>query len=250
VGNRWRSTALLAVVIAGSGWVADRVHDRAAAADVPPAGADASGDRLLPAPPPPDLDDGYVFLARQRDGAPVTFDPCRTIRIVVNERTAPAGARALLDQAVATVSEATGLRLLVAGTTDEVPSLDRPLYQPDRYGERWAPILVAWTDVAETPDLEGAAGRAGPRATVVPGTEELAYVSGVVVLDGPGLTGHEPITVYGVILHELGHLVGLDHVEDPGQLMFDSWIPSIQVFEDGDLAGLAHLGRGPCRPTL
>ncbi|MNI86386.1 hypothetical protein D3C73_1434790 [compost metagenome] len=48
-----------------------------------------------------------------------------------------------------------------------------------------------------------------------------------------------------VIMHELGHLLGLDHVDDPRQLMFDqaSWV---RGFAAGDRTGLAQLGTGPC----
>ena len=55
-----------------------------------------------------------------------------------------------------------------------------------------------------------------------------------------------PQRVRGVILHELGHLVGLDHVDDPRELMYPR--PTVQGddFADGDRRGLAALSRGPC----
>jgi predicted Zn-dependent protease len=75
-------------------------------------------------------------------------------------------------------------------------------------------------------------------------------MSGVVTLDGPHL---DEITLgqldgmaraKAVILHELGHLVGLDHVDDPSQLMYHQ--SSVTTLQGGDRAGLAELGRGAC----
>ena len=46
------------------------------------------------------------------------------------------------------------------------------------------------------------------------------------------------------LFQQLGHLVGLDHVDDPTQLMY----PTTEVtdFGRGDRHGLALLGRTPC----
>lgn len=51
--------------------------------------------------------------------------------------------------------------------------------------------------------------------------------------------------------HELGHLVGLDHVADPTQLMYSEGGPSqASDWGNGDLAGLNQLGSGGCFPDL
>jgi predicted Zn-dependent protease len=52
-----------------------------------------------------------------------------------------------------------------------------------------------------------------------------------------------------VLRHELGHLVGLGHVDDATQLMSPT-IGEPQTFQSGDLAGLAKLGQGTCAPGL
>jgi predicted Zn-dependent protease len=52
--------------------------------------------------------------------------------------------------------------------------------------------------------------------------------------------------VRGTILHELGHLVGLGHVDDPAQLMFREGGPERLGLAEGDLRGLRLLGDGAC----
>jgi hypothetical protein len=48
-----------------------------------------------------------------------------------------------------------------------------------------------------------------------------------------------------VVMHELAHVVGLDHVDDPGELMHDQNVGTLD-FGPGDLEGLAALGSGSC----
>ena len=111
--------------------------------------------------------------------------------------------------------------------------------QPARYGDRWAPVLVSWATEAEAPRLAGrVAGYAGPAVADDGGR---LLVSGQVVLDTddlayPGDGGVKAFAYYAV-LHELGHLVGLAHVDEPTQLMYPQG--HIASFAPGDLRGLA-----------
>ena len=199
----------------------------------------------------------HLFLATQPDSAePVTYDPCRPIAVVVNDRTAPPGAHGVITDALADVAAITALRFDVEGATDEVPVSDRPAFQPDRYGDRWAPVLIAWSDPAELADLRGnVAGIGGSTRLSGDGLAAEVYVSGLVALDGPQAADmlDRPdgrSQVQAVVLHELGHLVGLAHVDDPGQLMHAEGRPGIVSPQAGDVAGLAALGQGPCLPEL
>ena len=48
----------------------------------------------------------------------------------------------------------------------------------------------------------------------------------------------------GVLVHEFGHVVGLDHVEDTDELMYRYAGRGSVTFGPGDLAGLAAVGAG------
>jgi predicted Zn-dependent protease len=52
-----------------------------------------------------------------------------------------------------------------------------------------------------------------------------------------------------IVLHELGHALGLAHVSDPAQLMYPTQ-SGVWDFAAGDLAGLAQLSSGACAPEL
>jgi hypothetical protein len=195
----------------------------------------------------------FRFMAHQpgRPDDPVTYDPCRVLHLVVDARRAPRGTAQLLPQAVAAVSSATGLDIVVDGETDEVPGERRPLRDPRRYGRGWSPALVAWTDPGHVPGLRGRVVGLGGSASVVNEISGRAtYVTGQVTLDAPSLASMlarpdgAPL-VRAVIMHELGHLVGLAHVDDPGELM-SSHNAGLTAFGPGDLRGLAALGRGRC----
>ncbi len=98
----------------------------------------------------------------------------------------------------------------------------RAAYQPDRYGDRWAPVLVGWRTPDQEPGLAGdvagwaAARRPAPRAVRWPGSPAAS----------PGRPEFAELAAGGdaevgraILLHELGHVVGLAHVWDSDQLM-------------------------------
>ena len=220
----------------------------------PPAGVGEASEPLGTPFPVALESSAHRFVANQPGSdAPVAYDPCRAIHVVLNERTAVVGGRALVEEALADVSRATGLQFIVDGPTDEAPTTEREAYQSDRYEGRWAPVLIAWSDPTELPQLEGdVAGFAGSSWLTVDGAG--VYVTGDVMLDGPELAriqagGDGAAGVRAVIAHELGHLVGLDHVDDPTQLMNPTSGP-VTAYADGDLTGLARLGQGECFPEI
>ncbi len=250
----------------------------------------------------------HDFLMFQANGtSPVAYDPCRVVRYVTHGRgDAPDSADRLVDDAIATLAKLTGLVFVNDGDSDEGPSDTRAAYQPDRYGERWAPVLISWSTAAESPRLgvtipegappgstldvlgyagsvsagfttkgsatveadepkgfaltDAAAGETGSGETESGDTRTAArteriYVTGSVVLDRENFA-----TMLGefdgyararaTVLHELGHLVGLNHVDDVNQLMAPTLHSSLTEFAAGDREGLAALGTGACVPGI
>jgi hypothetical protein len=173
---------------------------------------------------------------------------------VVRPDNQPRGGKELLESAFKRLSAATGLTVVNDGPTDEPPNLERDPYQPDRYGSRWAPILVAWATEKEVPDFGGdTAGMAGPNQFTL-GDGTTGYVSGVVLLDPEAIAqikaSDGKARARAIILHELGHLVGLAHTTRDDQLMYPNSLSDETDYAAGDLAGLAALGAGPCQPNL
>lgn len=207
--------------------------------------------RETPLGTPPAVETGlgsFAFTAHQpgEPSAPVAYSPCRVIEIEVNDATAPPAGDELLARALDDVSRATGLRLDVVGRTDEIPEPERPR----GVAGHWEPVLVAWATAAEVPDLAGSVAGVAGSVAVEGNLGGSRYVTGTVALDAADLTemlnqpgGHRQVEA--IIKHELGHLVGLDHVDDPGELMYAENVGRAD-FGPGDLEGLAALGRGRC----
>ncbi|MGI8685038.1 MAG: hypothetical protein ACR2MO_08135 [Acidimicrobiales bacterium] len=188
----------------------------------------------------------YSFESQDERCRPVRWNPCATIAYVVNPTGGPANAIALAQGAVDQLARATGLSFRFEGTTDEGADPRRALVQP-RYGARFAPLLIAWTDA-----IGGAAGLGGMHFIGTANAPAQAVTGFAFVSRGLTTFGSESLHT-GVLLHELGHAVGLDHADDTLQVMNsvgDAGQP-LTAYVDGDLAGLDRLGRGAgCLPPI
>jgi hypothetical protein len=157
-----------------------------------------------------------------------------------------------IHEAFRRLGAATGHRFESAGTTSEthlpIGGTKRRSYQPERYGVgQWAPLLVSWTTEQQEPVLAGMTLGYGGATSYWTSASDQAYVTGEVVFDrdlgvlrpgfGAGLTRGN------LALHELAHVLGLDHIADRSQLMN----PSLNAqtpdgFAAGDRAGLDRVG--------
>lgn len=256
---RWTAAAALtAGAVAGTmgaanalgGWPSDNAPESRL---VPTPGVGASASRLMPEVKPSVASTAFALAHSDVAGQEaVGYDPCRPIQYVIRAEGAPAGAPEILERSAARVSAATGLVFEFAGMTDEVPASDRQAYQPDRYGDKWAPVLVSW----------GADGSSGGSPVISTGSAAMqiedsafTYVTGQVSLNGLLLAewaaepGGEEF-VDAAVMRELARLVGLAVVDDPAQLLHSQPEVDRLDFGAGDLAGLALVGSGECAPQL
>ena len=259
--SHWLTSAGAPSTVAGIPIVPlDDVHGSLTTASVggsaraswPPVPRDAARQPLGHPPAQSSQSTTYMFMETiGRSGKPVRWDPCRPIHVVVNDTMAPAGSAGLVENALARVSHATGLRFVMEGRTNEPPGTGRQQADPIRYGDRWAPVLVAWTDPNHVTELGGrVAGLGGPVSAPFGTEDEKHWVSGLVYLDAPAFTniltrpeGHAQ--AQAIVMHEVAHLVGLTHVSASSELMYSDNVGQTD-FGPGDLEGLRGLGDGPC----
>lgn len=202
-------------------------------------------ERLLPAPAIEARGGAYAFAATQPGSdEPVAWDPCSPVSYAVNPAGMPAGARPLVDRAIARISAATGLAFEDDGDTDRRPFTGSlvPLG-----GGR--PVVIGWGDEAEFPELAGSVAGLGGAAPEEGARGRRHYVTGGIVLDTAAITdvavAEQPRVVEAIVVHELAHVVGLAHVPEPMELMFADNTGQVEL-GPGDREGLARLGAVPC----
>jgi hypothetical protein len=173
---------------------------------------------------------------------PARWDPCVAISYRVNPSQMPAGALGDVKEAVRRVSEASGLRFVYAGTTSYVP------YRKGSKQLATGDLTIAWAPPREVPKLAGnTLGLGGYGSGLDRGAWE-QILDGFVVLDStaklPGgfATVARQSTRGSLLLHELGHAMGLDHVTDKRQVMYPLILPQAAQYASGDLRGLAAVG--------
>lgn len=194
----------------------------------------------------PAIEDGegsYKFTFTQQNGrTPVGYDPCEPIRIEINPAGAPPQHEVLVTTAMAHVSEASGLRFELVGTTDSRRFLD------NRATWDRGPSIIGWSTEDEYDELAGDVAGVGG-STMVEMANRRRLTTGGIVLDievfeellDAGLQ-HE---AQAIVDHEFGHLVGLDHVDDSGELMYHRNIGRT-TWGVGDREALTRLGNIRC----
>lgn len=170
----------------------------------------------------------YRFEAVDTSGRPAHWDYCTPITYYVNPDLLPPGAETDIDEAFARLSAATGLQFIYAGTTKAIPFADGRSIPSDVPNS----ITVAWADEVMSPVLAGSVVAHGGLNYVFTDRGWRA-TNGAVVVDTEFAlaAGFEGGASRGaVLLHELGHVMNLGHVDDPSQLMTSGVISTDGAF--------------------
>jgi len=185
----------------------------------------------------------HVFSASPR----VRWDSCQKIRWAFYSKTSPKHALRQVREGIERVHEATGLDFHYVGKTDQKPN-------PYGKGITGTDVVIGWRSAKDFRPFRkhpGTVGLGGNRYysgfEEADGSRVSKAVRGGVVLNaslrsqvrsgyGKGYTWGE------VIIHELGHVVGLAHAKASSQIMYYSVTTRNADWGAGDLAGLRMVG--------
>lgn len=253
---------------------------------------------LLPASAPTSgpfdflFDRGAFGSSGQRPNPTIkaAWDNCSPVRYALNIDLAENDEQiAMLIRSIEEIEAGTGIDFQFGGVTSAGMNIDDPILLPERNddpfmylppddsGNGSVDLVIGFSNVADTPGLvRGVIGVGGSLRT---GTDEFGraeQVRGFAVIDlfdlyRDGPSGTRSLrTIQSTTTHELGHMMGLGHVDDrsgepnrfgPGlaegvftsqvlqeQLMYPELNESNEpTFDDGDLRGLYELyGNRPC----
>lgn len=199
--------------------------------------------RLLPAVKPDVRSPIFAIEWTDWLGDPVTYDPCKPLRYVINPAGAPPDYRAFIDPAIEKAQAASGIKFVFEGlSADTWSTRDRATTS--------VPVLISFAPSLDVTTAHAdAVGLGGSTVVTSNGRKQPHYLTGQVELLSSWFAKESRVHATGaeesVVMHELGHVLGLGHVRDPREVMYPE-SRGLTEYGPGDLTGLARLGAGYC----
>ncbi len=187
---------------------------------------------------------GYAYFPPNSAGrVSVTWDRSVPVTYVIARRNARPRMFATIKEAFRRARVQTGIRFTYGGraaTSRQVGTVDRPVVLVDFGTARSHPRLAKY---------DGVIYAVGGPFLLSNGTTGV-FTGGQITIDVASTRGigrsFRHCQLGATLMHEIGHVLGLDHVSAPGQLMAPGRIRAniSGWFHDGDLRGLERLIRG------
>jgi hypothetical protein len=187
-------------------------------------------------PPEPPATGEHGFLDHTVSGDPVGWDSCQPIPYWIGRSNLPQGGEDLISWVLAEVTTISGQTFEFKGYTDTIPQ-DSTDYPVDGAWIGWATSTN--TDAWQDHELNGSDPAVGMAATSR--GDHIGSGWAMLLLDYNPKADAE---AGGVLRHEIGHLIGLDHVNAQDEVMYPGG--SGLTWGPGDRRGLWELGPHDC----